>query len=295
MKITAQTRIAGVVGNPVRHSLSPVIHNAWIEAGGLDAVYLAFEPAKDGFRRFVEGLRGGVVLGLNVTIPFKEEALALADEANERASKAGAANLLLFGADGGIKADNTDGFGMMLALSKEGFQCEGPGFVVVSAVRGATTTGRAVILGAGGAARGAAAALVGAGVSHIAIVNRTVDRARTVSGLDQSISAHGWDEAAGLLEGAGLLINATSLGMTGQPPLEIKLDPLPTDAIVMDMVYRPLWTPLLRQAKARGNRTVSGLTMLIDQAVPAFNEIFGGGAGSADVWSLCLDALGEEP
>jgi shikimate dehydrogenase len=280
VRITAQTRVAGVVGNPVRHSLSPIIHNAWLEAAGLDAVYLAFEPPMGRFRQFVEGLRGGIVNGLNVTIPFKEDALARADEATERAARAGAANLLLPGPGGTILADDTDGVGLIYALSRTGWRA---------------ANGPAVILGAGGAARGAAAALLEAGVSKVSLVNRTVDRAQQVARLDARISAHGWDEAPSLLEQAALLVNATSLGMSGEPLLELALDPLPTAATVMDMVYRPLRTPLLQAAAARGNLTADGLDMLIGQAHPSFTAMFGDGPPEIDVRSLCLRALGESP
>jgi shikimate dehydrogenase len=282
VRITAQTRIAGVVGNPVRHSLSPIIHNAWIDEAELDAVYLAFEPPKERFRQFIDGLRGGLVLGLNVTIPFKEEALAVADDASEAAGLAGAANLLVFRPDGAVEADNTDGEGMILSLVEAGF-VQRPG-----------AESRAVILGAGGAARGAAAALIEAGVARIDIVNRSVARAEELALMDPSIVAHGWGEALETLESASLVINATSLGMNGQPPLELSLDPLPRNAIVMDMVYRPLTTPLLKQAKARGNAVVDGLSMLINQAAPSFLQMVGRRPPDAvDVRAMCLDVLGE--
>jgi shikimate dehydrogenase len=275
MKISATTRLAGVVGNPARHSLSPIIHNTWIEAAGLDAVYLAFEPPAEGLARFVEGLRGGTVLGLNVTIPFKEQALAAADLASEAARRAGAANLLLFRPDGAIEADNTDGAGLIRAMGAAG-----------------QTGGKAVLLGAGGAARGAAIALLEAGFAEVALVNRTPARAREVAALDPRLSAHTWEEAPVLLAGAAALINATSLGMSGQPPLELSLDPLPASATVVDMVYRPLRTGLLVEAAQRGNRTISGLDMLIEQAVPSFRAIFGR-EPEGGVRGLCLEALGE--
>lgn len=280
MTITAQTRIAGVVGAPVRHSLSPIIHNAWIEAAGLDAVYVAFEPLRERFGALVDGVRGGVVAGLNVTIPFKEDALKLADMASERAARAGAANLLLPGPRGTIHADNTDGVGLIYALYRIGWRAAG---------------GPTVILGAGGAARGAATALLEAGVPHVSLVNRNLDRAREAAGIDARISAHGWDEAPAVLTDAALLINATSLGMTGEPPLELALDALPSTAAVMDMVYRPLCTSLLQAAAARGHPAADGLDMLIGQAIPSFSAMFEVGPPEVDVRALCLDALGERP
>ena len=277
--ITAETRIAGVAGRPVRHSLSPVIHNAWIEAAGINAVYLAFAPQAGGFARLVEGLRGGVALGLNVTIPFKEDALAVAERATERARRAGAANLLSFNEDGGIIADNTDGAGLILALQGAGWRPE---------------AGPVVLLGAGGAARGAILALLEAGAPGVAVVNRTLERAQALCGVDPRVSAHGMDAPPPGLGEAGTLVNATSLGMTGQPPLQFDLDGLPETAVVMDMVYRPLETDLLRRARARTLRTADGLSMLIGQAVPSFETFFGRPPPEdADVRALCEAALGD--
>jgi shikimate dehydrogenase len=280
MRITAQTRIAGVAGNPVRHSLSPIIHNAWIEATGLDAVYLAFEPPKDRFAEFVDGLRGGVVLGLNVTIPFKEEAAAFSDHASELVRRTGAANLLTFRPDGAVAADNTDGLALIHALERTDWRAgEGP----------------VVLLGAGGAARGAVASLLDAGVKRVRVVNRTPERAEALAELSEGVSAHGWTELPAVLEGATALINSTSLGMTGQPPLEPALETLPQDAVVIDMVYRPLRTALLQAAFERGNRIADGLDMLIGQAGPSFAAIFDLPAPGLEVRGLCERALKESP
>ena len=278
--ITATTRIAGVVGHPVRHSLSPVIHNAWLQAAGVDAVYLAFAPPQNGFKALVEGLRGGVVAGLNVTIPFKEQAAELADHATPAVARAGAANLLLFRADGSIAADNTDGIGLLAALEQAGFNPFSP----------------VVVLGAGGAARGAVLSLLAAGVPSIRLINRSLDRAKAIAVLDGRISAHGWDEAAQALDGVAAVINATSLGMTGQPPLDLSLDKAPPSAVVMDMVYKPLRTDLLRAAETRGHPVADGLSMLIGQGVPSFTAMFGTPPPvDVDVRGLCERALGERP
>lgn len=277
LKITAETRIAGVVGAPVRHSLSPLIHNAWIEAAGLDAVYLAFAPDRDGFKRLVDGFRGGVVLGLNVTVPFKEEALAAADRATDEAHAGGAANLLLFHADGTVEAGATDGEGLLLALGGAGFDPVGA---------------RAAVIGAGGAARGAVAALLEAGAARVDVVNRTLERAQAVADLSPHVFAHGWSDAAAVLEGAHAVINATTLGMEGQPPLELSLDAAPKSAVVMDMVYRPLKTALLRAAERRGHPTADGLSMLIGQAVPSFEAMFmRPPPAEVDMRALCERAL----
>ena len=274
--VTAHTRLVGVVGHPVRHSLSPVIHNAWIEAAGLDAVYLALAPAREGFRALVEGLRGGVALGLNVTLPFKEEALALADQASDGARQAGAANLLLFGADGKIEARNTDGLGLLIALRGAGFEPQ---------------AGPVVVLGAGGAARGVVISLLEAGVPAVAIVNRTAERACAIAALDPRISAHAWADAGALMKDAAAVVNATSLGMAGHPPLELDIAAAPKSAVVMDMVYRPLETDLLAQARRRGARAADGLAMLIGQAAPSFEAMFGRPPPDIDVRRLCEAAL----
>jgi shikimate dehydrogenase len=280
--IGGATRLAGVVGAPVRHSLSPLIHNAWLESAGLDAAYVAFSPAAGRFSQLVEGFRGGAVAGLNVTLPFKEEALALADQASGAARAAGAANLLIFRADGRIDADNTDGIGLLAAFAEQA-----RGFDVSAAP--------ATILGAGGATRGAVAALIAAGAPSVRLVNRTRAKAEAIAAaLVGKIEVFGWDEFGAALSGAGCLINATSLGLNGEAPLTPPLDTLPQGAVVMDMVYRPLKTAFLAAAEASGQRTVDGLAMLIGQARPSF-EAFFGLAPPADtpVRQLVLAALGE--
>jgi shikimate dehydrogenase len=278
--ITASTRIVGVVGHPVRHSLSPLIHNAWLEAASVDAVYLAFAPREDGFKALVEGLRGGVVVGLNVTIPFKEQAAELADHPTPAVVRAGAANLLLFRPDGSIAADNTDGVGLLAALNQAGFAPFSP----------------VVVLGAGGAARGAVLSLLEAGVPSIRLVNRSLERAKAIAALNRRISVCGWDGAAQALDGVAAVINATSLGMTGKPPLELALDAAPPSAVVMDMVYKPLKTGLIRAAEARGHPVADGLSMLIGQAIPSFTAIFDvAPPAGVDVRGLCERALGERP
>ncbi len=277
---TAATRVAGVIGRPVAHSLSPVIQNAWIQAAKLDAVYVALSPSDDWFAPFINGCRAGLVAGLNVTLPFKSQALAMADEASERARQAGAANLLLFADDGSIQADNTDGVGLMAA-----FAAQAPGF----AARGRTIT----VLGAGGAAR-AAAALLEAGAAAVRLVNRTREKAEEIAdALGERVGVFGWDGLPAAFEGAAALINSTSLGLEGGEPLELVFDGLPADAVVMDMVYRPLRTPLLTAAAASGRPTVDGLEMLIGQARPSFEAIFGRPAPTGvDARALALKAMG---
>jgi len=276
--ITAATLIAGVIGDPVRHSLSPVIHNAWLEAAGLDAVYVALAARSEQFAELVHGLAGGAALGLNVTIPFKEAAAGIADQRSAAVERAGAANVLVF-REGKILADNTDGAGLMAALAEAGFNPASP----------------VAVLGAGGAARGAVRSLLDAGVPSIRLINRSIDRARSIVETDGRISALGWDEARHALDGVAAVINATSLGMAGQPPLELPLDLAPSSAVVMDMVYRPLKTGLLEAARARGNPVADGLSMLIAQARPSFEAFFGRPPPDVDVRRLCEQTLGEGP
>jgi shikimate dehydrogenase len=278
--ISGRTAVAGVVGSPVAHSLSPLIHNAWLAAAGIDGVYVAFSPPRDRFAAFAQGLRGGVVRGLNVTVPFKEAALGLADEASEAARRAGAANVLRFAPDGRIVADNTDGAGLLAALA-----AEAPGFD--------PARGPAVILGAGGAARGAAAALLAAGAPEVRVRNRTRGRADALAqALGPAVRTFDeGDDAA--LAGAGLIVNATTLGLGGGPGPAVRFTAAAADAVVLDMVYRPLRTLFLRQAEALGLRTADGLEMLIGQAAPSFEAFFGAPPPPIDVRGLCLTALGE--
>lgn len=278
-KITGITAVAGVAGAPVRHSLSPLIHNAWIEAAGIDAVYVPFAPCGDDFTRFAEGLRGGVIRGLNVTLPFKEAALGVADEVSDRAELAGAANLLVFGDDGRITGDNVDGLGLLGA-----FAAQAPDF---DPKRGPVT-----IVGAGGAARGAAAAFVMAGAPEVRIVNRTLAKAEIVAGaLGRRVRAYSLDAAAAAFDEATAVINATSAGLSDELP-DLPLEATPPDAVIMDMTYKPLETPFLSRARVLQRRTVDGLEMLIRQAGPSFEAFFGHvPPKSVDVRSLCVEAL----
>lgn len=277
--ISGLTRVAGVAGAPVAHSLSPLIHNAWLEAADIDGVYVAFTPAADGFTAFAKGLAGGAVRGLNVTVPFKEEALALADSPSVAARRAGAANLLIFEPDGQIRADNTDGAGLLAAIAEQA-----PGF---DARRGPV-----VILGAGGAARGAAAALLDAGAPQVRLVNRTHARAVARAG-ELGAGALALVSSVGAFADAGLIVNATTLGLGGGPGPDVPFDRTVPAAVVVDMVYRPLRTEFLERAAAAGRTTVDGLAMLIGQARPSFAALYGAPPPDIDVRAICLAALGE--
>jgi shikimate dehydrogenase len=238
-----------------------------------------FAPEKDGFVRLVEGLRGGVIRGLNVTLPFKAEALAAATHSSPRAQAAGAANVLLFQPGGAIIADNTDGAGMMAAFAEQA-----PGFDPQS--------GPVVVLGAGGAAQGACATLVAEGAPEVRIVNRTLSRAETLAKqIHPSCEAYPLEAIGEAMVGAQALVNASSAALEGETAPDVPLELLPPHAVVMDMVYVPLETPILRAAKARGLRTVDGLAMLIGQARPSFEMFFGQHPPPVDVRALAIAAL----
>lgn len=271
-RITGAVKVGAIVGRPVAHSLSPVIHNAWIEAGGLDAAYIAFSPADDSdFDLLVAAGRAGFVRGLNVTAPFKERAFALADTTSETARISSSANLLTF-RDGRVHADSTDGIGLLGAIAEQAPALSLNGAVVA-------------MLGAGGAARAAAAALTGAGAT-VRVVNRTPERAEALA-ADLGAGVEAWPVGQASLEGAALIVNALSV----QPDIDLgRLDPA---TVVMDMTYRPLVTPFLRAARARGLTTVDGLAMLIGQAGPSFESIFDTAAPDFDVRPICLKVLGE--
>lgn len=271
---------AGILGSPAKHSLSPVIHGAWLKAAGIDGVYDIYDLPRDGFAPCVAQVRG-TVSGVNVTLPFKEEALAIADRVSDRARAAGAVNLLTF-RNGEILGDNTDGYGLIAAFAEQ-------------AADWRAANGPVVVLGAGGASRGAVAALIEAGAPKVRIVNRTVARAQAIAeAVAGDVSAYRWEDFANACEGAGALVNATSLGLIGGEPLEIDLSLLPAGAPVMDMVYRPLITPLLQQAQAQGRTIIDGLAMLIGQARPSFEAFYGEPPpDGVDVRDLSLKAMGQ--
>ena len=271
---SGQALVAGVTGRPIRHSLSPVLHNAWIRALGIDALYAPFAPEEEGFERFAKGLRGGVIRGLNVTAPFKERALALSDEPDAVALKAGSANLLLFDENGYIEARSTDGYGVTLAFAEQAPDVD-------------LTARPVAILGAGGAARATVAALLDAGVPEIRIINRTAARAEELAfEFKARIFAFSLADAEKAFEPCGALINAAAGGPL--PPLNA----LPEGAAVMDMTSRPLEPALRRAAKARDLAAVDGLSMLIWQARPSFEAFYGVAAPlDLDVRAIAIAAM----
>lgn len=258
----------GVAGWPIAHSLSPLIHSTWIAAAGLEARYEAFGPEDEAaFRFLIAGGRDGRLAGLNVTAPYKALALSLADEATPTADACGSANLLVF-REGRVYADSTDGLGLMQALAEQA-----PGLDIA---------GRSiVILGAGGATRAAAVALKAAGAS-VGLINRTRTKAEA---LAEDLGVAVVDTQA--LEEVALVVNAMSIQPNVDP------DRLRRDTVLMDMTYRPLMTPFLAAGRARGLRTVDGLAMLIGQARPSFEAMFGVPVPPVDIRRVVLDALGE--
>lgn len=252
--LTGKARLAGVAGWPVSHSRSPLLHGTWIARHRLDAAYVPLPIAPENFALAVRGLAAAGFRGMNVTIPHKEAAFAVCDEVLPRAHRAGAVNTLVF-RDGRIIGDCTDGFGFLASL---------PDYD--------PRRGPAVLLGAGGAARAIAAALLDAGCPRLTLVNRTPERAEA---LARALGGPIHVSTTPPLEDAALLVNTTSLGMAGQPPLVLDLTPLPAHAVVADIVYVPLETPLLAAARARGLTGVDGLGMLLHQARPGFEAWFG--------------------
>ncbi|WP_374654157.1 shikimate dehydrogenase [Dongia sp.] len=259
---TGKTLVAGVFGWPVNHSRSPRLHGYWLAKYGIDGAYLPFSTRPE---NLVEAIRALPKLGFkggNVTLPHKERALDAVDALSDVARRIGAVNTLIVQEDGSILGHNTDGYGFLehLKASAPRWRAEGT----------------AVVLGAGGAARGIIVALQDAGVARIVLTNRTAARAENLArDLGGSIELVGWETRAEILKDAGLLINTTQLGQAGQPALDIDLKHLPREAVVDDIVYVPLETNLLAQARMRGNPVVDGIGMLLHQARPGFKAWFG--------------------
>ena len=266
--LTGAARLAGVLGWPIEHSRSPRLHGYWLEHYRIDGAYVPLAVAPERLEPALRGLQLLGFQGVNLTIPHKELVLPFVDDMSEAAQRIGAVNTVVIGEDGTVHGDNTDGFGFMASLQ-------------AGAPTWRAQRGPAVLLGAGGAARAVAVALLDAGVPAIRLVNRTVERAERLAEAlrslapDRSIEVIAWDQRSDALADANMLVNTTSLGMSGQSPLEIALDDLPGSATVTDIVYAPLETGLLAAARARGNQVVDGLGMLLHQARPGFAAWFG--------------------
>ena len=256
------TILAGVIGDPIAHSRSPRLHGHWLARHGIAGQYVPLRVTPSDLDAALDLLPRLGFSGINVTQPHKEAVFARAASVTDRARAVGAANTLTFLPGGGFAADTTDGAGFVASLEQEapGWPRDRP----------------AVVMGAGGAAAGIVAALRDEGLPAVAVANRTQARAIALAArFADRVMALPWEALPGAMADAGLLVNATSLGMAGHPPLALDLAPLPSDAVVADIVYAPLVTPLLAAARARNLRAVGGLGMLLHQAVPGFAAWFG--------------------
>jgi shikimate dehydrogenase len=260
--VDGTTKLTGLLGHPVAHSRSPRIHQYWLSAHKINARYLAFDIAPTHLKEAITGAQALGVLGLNVTLPYKEAVLEYADTVCDIAREIGAANTLIF-SDGNIHATNTDAYGMIENLKHSGGNLS-------------SKLSRVVVLGAGGAARAAICALAQEGAKEIICCNRTKSSAEALArNVPYPITVVDWDKREQALEGTSLLINTTSLGMQSHEPLHINLEKLPKEAWVHDVVYAPLETDLLKSAHARGNRIITGIGMLVFQAQKSFEHWHG--------------------
>ena len=259
---TKKIPLAGVIGSPVSHSRSPMIHNTWLKRYGIKGHYIPMAIEQVDLAEALVVLPKLGFVGLNVTIPHKERVLELADLVTDRAAVIGAANTLIFRKDGKIHADNTDGYGFT-----KNIQQIAPDFDAAA--------GPAVVFGAGGASRAVVTALIEAGAPEIRLTNRTRARADALkSEFGAKVTCYDWVKAPQAVDGAATVVNTTSLGMEGQPEFKVSLDKLSSDALVTDLVYTPLKTEFLKIAESKGCRTVDGLGMLLHQAVPGFERWF---------------------
>lgn len=256
--VSGSARVAGVIGWPVAQSRSPVLHGHWLRRYGIDGAYVPLAVPPDVLEAAVRGLHAAGFRGLNVTLPHKVAVMSLCDRVDDAARRIGAVNTLLF-SPAGIEGRNTDGIGFVASLE---------------AALDILPAGPALVLGAGGAARAIAAALLDRGMA-VTVCNRSPERAEALAAALPGVQTLPWDVRAQVLGGFGLLVNTTQLGMAGQPPLDLALDAASAGLVVADIVYVPRQTPLLAAARARGLRTVGGIGMLLHQAAPGFAAWFG--------------------
>lgn len=255
--------IAGLLGWPVAHSRSPVIHNHWLEHYGIPGRYVLFGVPPEKLEAAVRGIATLGLRGCNVTTPHKQAIFPLLDRVDDLARRIGAVNTVVVEKDGTLTGFNNDGNGFILSLKDLDPQWR-------------PDSGPVMVLGAGGAGRAVVASLAAQGTKEIRLTNRTLDKAQEIAdAVGAAVKVVPWDQREDALDGVAMLANATSLGMTGKPPLEISLERLPKHALVGDLIYIPPETPLLAAARARGNKTVNGLGLLLNQARPAFNAWFG--------------------
>ncbi len=255
--------LAGVIGSPVAHSRSPALHSHWLKRYGISGYYVPLDIMAPDLEDALRTLPRMGFIGANVTIPHKEKVMKIADLVTDRAAVMGAANTLIFRADGKIHADNTDGYGFI-----ENLRQGAPGWEPAE--------GPATVIGAGGAARAVVASLIDVGVTEIRLTNRTRARSDALrQEFGTKVHVYEWVQAGSAIDGARTIVNASSLGMVGKPDLKVPMDALSRDAVVTDLVYTPIETAFLRQAADAGCRTVDGLGMLLYQAAPAFERWFG--------------------
>lgn len=258
--MTNSLPLAGVIGFPVAHSRSPRLHGHWLKRHGINGHYVPLQIDPVDLESALAILPRMGFQGANVTLPHKEAALTLAQDVTAQAKRIGAANTLVF-TENGILADNTDGYGFAANILDH---------------RHDWNPRQVAVIGAGGASRAVLAAVLDHGATEVRLTNRSPDRSkRLASEFGPTVNPVPWTERAEMLDGCDTLINATALGMAGKPALDLPLDALPKEAIVNDLVYSPLITPLLAEARARGNLAVDGLGMLLHQAVPGFEYWFG--------------------
>ena len=254
---------AGVMGWPISHTLSPRLHSYWLNQYGINGSYDALEIEPDYCKRFISDLPKNGFAGVNVTLPYKEIAAKVVHVLDDNALRLGAVNTIVVGSNGILYGSNTDGFGFMENL-------------ISNAPKWSPMDGPAVVLGAGGAAKAVVASLLDSGVVEVRLINRTFKKAEAlVEKIGGSVNVVKWDNRSKALSNAGLLVNTTTLGMIGSPKLDINLKALPVSAVVNDIVYAPVITPLLEQAKHRSNYIVGGIGMLLHQARPGFQKWFG--------------------
>ena len=254
---------AGVMGWPVAHSRSPLLHGFWLKQHGIAGAYELLPVPPEDLDTALRGLAARGFAGCNLTVPHKQAALAIVDHVDGTAARIGAVNTIIVRRDGALEGRNTDAFGF-----RENLRAAQPAW--------RASAGPAAVLGAGGAARAVVAALLDDGAPEIRLVNRSRGHAAALAAaLGGPITVIDWSRRAAVLGDAALLVNTTSLGMAGRPPLDLALDALPKTAVVNDIVYAPLETPLLEAARRRGNPVVDGLGMLLHQARPAFAAWFG--------------------
>lgn len=263
MTITGETAVAGVMGWPIAHSRSPQLHGYWLAKYDIDGIVVPLPVAPEGLEGAVKGLAALGFRGSNVTIPHKEAVIPHLDDITDIARRIGAVNTITVDSDGRLTGTNTDAYGFLAHLKASAPQWDPAKPVIV--------------LGAGGAARAVVAALLDAGASDIRVMNRTRERAETLADhfAADAVTVHDWSAAGEALAAAGLLVNATSLGMTGKEALDLDLSALSSQTIVYDLVYSPLETDLLKAARERGATVVDGLGMRLHQARPGFTAWFG--------------------